>query len=124
LTAFRRFGEECAPAVIPALDDKDDYFVAFRTLVAAAPDALTNAAVVQSAAAGLRSRDFERQDFAADVLRAAGQVASGQRPDDSTFRRSEITIYGEATNALSRLSPHLYDDYVAAHVPFHTNKSN
>ena len=48
----------------------------------------------------------------------------GQRPDDSTFMRSEITIYGEATNALSRLSPHLYDDYVAAHVPFNTNKSN
>ena len=123
LSAFVYFGEDCAPAVIPALDDQDDYPIAFTTLVAAAPHALTNAAVLRSAATGLRSHDFDRQDWAAQVLRAAGQQACGQRPDYEVPGGDMKAIYREATNALSSLSPDLYNEYIAAHVPFNTSNT-
>jgi len=133
-SAMRGFGEDCAPAVIPALDDKDDYFIAFATLVDAAPDTLTNAAVLRSAATGLQSRDFKRQNWAAQLLRAAGQQARGQRPDYAVvgFDNSDYSVPGgdmkaihrEATNALSRLSSELYNEYVAAQVPFHPSDAH
>jgi hypothetical protein len=133
--ALRGFGEECATVVIPALDDTNDYFIAFATLVAAAPHALTNAAVLQSAATGLQSIDVKRQNWAAQLLRAAGQQACGQRPDYATVRGfysqdyavpggDMSAVYWEATNALSRLSPGLYHEYVAAQVPFHASKAD
>lgn len=124
LSAFRYYGEDCAPAVIPALDDRDDYSIAFTTLVAAAPHALTNAAVLHSAVTGLRSRDFDHQDWAAQVLRAAGQQARGQRPDYEVPGGDMNAIYREATNALSQLSPDLYNEYIGAGVPFHGGNSN
>jgi hypothetical protein len=127
LTAFRGFGEECAAAVIPALDDTDagDHYMAFWVLRASAPDALTNAAVLRRAATGLRSSDPERQDLAVNLLRAASQQAHGENPVNMTWAPfHEEEDYREATNALSRLSPELYNEYIAAQVQFHTHNSN
>ena len=91
----------------------DVYFLAFTTLLAPAPQAQINAAVLHRAATGLRSRDLRRQDWAAQVLRAAGQ-----RPDCAVPSGDMKAVYREVTNALSRLSPVLCLEYVAAQCRF------
>jgi hypothetical protein len=124
LLAAASLGENCAPLVIPALNEGDEYYIAFMTLLGAAPDALTNAVVLRLAATGLRSSDFERQDWASQMLRAAGQQAGGEQPDSTVPGGDMKAIYREATNALSHLAPGLYDGYLAAAVPFHSSITN
>ena len=71
------------------------------------PKAITNSNVLAIAAARLRSQDAEWREWAAWVLRAAGQQASGVKPDFMMPMSREHLSFEDATNVLCRLAPEL-----------------
>jgi HEAT repeat protein len=107
LSALAHCGTPAAPALIRTLNDPQEYFLGFTSLIAAAPQALTNATVLEIGAEGLCSTNAERRLWAAQLLRAAGQQASAQRPDYAVPGGRWDEVLQDATNALRRLAPQL-----------------
>jgi len=109
LLALRDFGEEAAPVLVRALQETSPgaYNIAFTTLVSVTPQTLTNTAVLAIAADGLRSPDIDRRTWAAQLLRAAGQQASGEKPDYMVLGGRWDKVFEDATNALRLLAPEL-----------------
>lgn len=103
------FGDEALPQMFHALSDTDDQvrIVALAELVQNAPKALTNANVLALGAEALRSSG-QRQKWAAQLLRAAGQQAQGLKADLSVrLPGGWEAVLTQATNALRQLAPEL-----------------
>ena len=74
------------------------------------PKAIANSNVLAIAAARLQSPEADWRKWAAYVLRAVGQQASGVRPDFMMPISREHPRFEDATNVLRRLAPELLGD--------------
>jgi HEAT repeat protein len=109
LRALASLGKRALPAITWGLKDDDPSVrgSALEALVQAAPSALTNTSVLALGAEGLRSSG-ERREWAAQLLRAAGQQAAGGQPDlQVRLPDGWDRVFQEATSALRRLAPEL-----------------
>jgi hypothetical protein len=75
------------------------------------PKAITNSTVLAIAAARLQSQDADWREWAACVLRAVGQQASGVKPDFMMPLGREHPKLEDATNVLRRLAAELPGDH-------------
>jgi len=111
LEALAAFGDKGVPFLVDALSDSNNgtRYIVSNTLIRIAPNALTNATVVAWLGFELCSPDAAMRDWAALMLRAAGQVAHSQKPQ----HLSEVPLGDmnpirlQATNALRQLAPEL-----------------
>jgi len=71
------------------------------------PKAITNSNALAIAAARLQSQDANWREWAAWVLRAVGQQASGVKPDFMMPMSREHLRFEDATNVLRRPVPEL-----------------
>jgi hypothetical protein len=77
-------------------------------LIQKAPHVLTNAALLTMLATGLQSFDLETSDWAAVMLRAAGQQSRSASPQPLWEQLESMSqIRSQATNALRLLAPQL-----------------
>jgi len=111
LDALSHFGDLAVPALVRALCDtnRGNETMAFYMLVYAAPSAITNTQVLAIAAEGLQSANAERRQWAAWVLGAIGQQASGTKPDLMHPISRRGLMLEDATNVLRHLAPELLD---------------
>jgi hypothetical protein len=110
LEALSHFGEQAVPALIRALRESDsngNASIAFHMLAFSVPTAITNSGVLAIAAEALQSKDEERREWAAYVLRAIDQQASGTKPDFMMPISRQDMRFVDATNILRRLAPQL-----------------
>jgi HEAT repeat protein len=112
LQALSRFGDQAVPALIHGLGDTNNgiAYIAFNMLAWNVPKAITNSNVLAIAAARLQSQDADWREWAAYVLRAAGQQAGGVKPDFMMPISREHVRFEDATNVLRRLAPELLSD--------------
>jgi HEAT repeat protein len=113
LEALASFGEKASEPAIIALRDHDVgvRYTALGVLIQYAPHFLTNSAVLVIGSDGLKKSIGNRQKFAAQLLRAAGQQSQGVRPDLTVSWPGEWSaVFQEATNTLLRLAPQLLKD--------------
>jgi hypothetical protein len=111
LQALRPFGVQAVPALVRALGSTNNgnASIAFHMLAFSVPTAITNSNVLAIAATRLQSQDAEWREWAAYVLRAIGQQASGMKPDFmAPISRRGLMLEG-ATNVLRRLAPQLIE---------------
>jgi hypothetical protein len=106
---------QAVPGLVRSLEDGQVGGIALEKLVGIAPETLTNAAVIRAAVAGLGAPDLSRRRSAAQVLRAAGQLAQGGKvdlefPKASDGQRAWERVFTDATNALRRLAPQPLDE--------------
>ena len=71
------------------------------------PKAISNSNVLAIVAARLQSQDADWRGWAACVLQALGQPASGVKPDFMMPLGREHLKFEDATNVLRRLAPKL-----------------
>ena len=71
------------------------------------PEAITNSNALAIAAARLQSPDADWREWAAYLLQALGQQASGIKPDLMMPMSREHLRFEDATNVLRRLGPKL-----------------
>lgn len=112
LEALASFGEKVSEPAVIALRDQDVgvRYNALGVLIQHAPHSLTNSAVLAIGADGLKKSIGNRQKWAAQLLRAAGQQSQGVRPDLTVSWPGEWSaVLQEATNALLRLAPQLVE---------------
>ena len=75
------------------------------------PKAITNSNVLAIGAARLQSQNGSWREWAAYVLRAVGQQASGAKPDFMMPISRQHLKFEDATNVLLHLAPELLGDH-------------
>jgi HEAT repeat protein len=109
LDALSQFGDQSIPALVRALGgtNQGNAMLAFHRLAFIVPMAITNSNILKIAATRLQSQDADWQEWAAYVLRAIGQQASGMKPDFMSPISRHDLMREDATNLLRRLAPEL-----------------
>jgi len=112
LEALSHFGDQAVPVLSHALGDTNNgtAYIAFHMLAWNVPKAIANSNVLAIAAARLQSQDDGWREWAAYVLRAVGQQASGAKPDFMMPISRQHLKFEDATNELRRLAPQLLDE--------------
>jgi HEAT repeat protein len=110
VVALAGFGDEALPILFKGLEGPNSvaYFMVGTPWIQKSPQVLTNAALLKILAAGLQSSNVETRDWAAGMLRAAGEQSRGSRPQHPAEQEEGMRrIRAQATNALRSLAPQL-----------------
>jgi hypothetical protein len=111
LEALVGFGDQALPVILNGLPitNSGTHYIVGNTFIRDTPHVLTNALLLAKFAADLQSPDRDARDWAALMLRAAGEQSSSATPqylaDVHLGSMSQVRM--QATNALRRLAPQL-----------------